>query len=349
MMNELLFKVHLNCTHASYQCSDCGESFSIMNALIDHQQENCVNRIVECQLSGCSARVRWNDVLNHYLNEDHQQQILRTINQSFLCRVQNATENGKHVEILETLTNLKQIIESIIESLQYQVTETNELQFRAVESTELIERISTMVQAKDLLDEKLTEMLETMINKNQTTIGKLMTLTNSQYDEFIPILNEDSFILFAFDVPANSKVFSMDSLYKRKLRTSRFGYHMSFQLGMQNSDDEIYLSIDMNLLDSPYNNILKFPFVYDVYCTLVSQHAREYDIIKCTKTLLNPPSLSKDSDTKTEDNSINKFFPLQVLFEPKYMYCSEGKFFVRIYIDFLRKGYASLQENYQHY
>ncbi|CAF1226672.1 unnamed protein product [Rotaria sordida] len=83
-----LFKdlpTHLNDNHCDLECESCDEKFIFPQQITKHQQETCRKRIVCCPLDfvGCSKEVRYDEMVQHYLNNQHQRCLMLFIKRVF--------------------------------------------------------------------------------------------------------------------------------------------------------------------------------------------------------------------------------------------------------------------------
>lgn len=170
---------------------------------------------------------------------------------------------------------------------------------------------------------------------------RLFKLEDCRCKMCIPTLDQHGSILFIISQFDNDSKFNQSWSYLKKFRTSPSGYCFELELKMKQYDDGTYLTVDFHLTVGDYDNLLIFPFKYNIYCTICHQSNMEKDIVLCTEALMHR-SISTNSTTfqKQAKTSI-RLCRLDTLFDSKESYYIDGQFFLRVFIDFLNQGYKT--------
>jgi len=156
----------------------------------------------------------------------------------------------------------------------------------------------------------------------------------------VRLLNDDNTTIFSFH-KQNDEMNSPFSIYSPAFKTSPFGY--SFMLRVcstfeSSNANQGYLSIYITLLRSDFDQILFYPFPYNISLCLCDQSGQRKHIVSTIKSDPNSLSFARPASEKNNEIGIVKFCPLNYLTDVQSIYLKDGVFFIQIFIDFMNTG-----------
>ncbi|CAF1355640.1 unnamed protein product [Rotaria sordida] len=154
------------------------------------------------------------------------------------------------------------------------------------------------------------------------------------------LLDNDSTMTFHFIKHSNEMNLPF-SIYSSQFKTSTFGYNFMLRICstiISGNENQEYLSIYITLLRGEFDQILLYPFPYNIYLCLCDQSKQKKHIVSMIKPDANLLSFVRPTSEKNNEVGIIKYCPLKLLKDVKSNYLKDGIFFIRIFIDFMNTG-----------
>jgi len=243
----------------------------------------------------------------HYLSTTHQNILNKTILKS---RHRKRTDyrsiremHGKAVSILDIINNENARIK----------TEFGR------ERTDFDKNKSEIDQLK-IVQKQTNEQFQNLFNNFTNMQTQMQQIKQSD----ILTLDSNASMIISYVYPMNAKLSTF--------QTSGYGYRFSVRLSTTIIQQNEFLSLTVNLLNGDYNNILPFPFPYNIHFILCDQSSKHEDFCYILKPDRHLSALARPTSERNEDISILDFCPMEKLTSK---YVQDGKFFLRIFVDFL--------------
>jgi hypothetical protein len=274
-------------------------------------------------------------MLSHYLSNKHQQLLLLIISEYFKSKDQRL-QTQNHAEFMnKEVTDLEENIEIVKSSCESLSTDVIRMEDeRSQIKTNLEQNVSKIDELKKQDNEKEKSIKELSDNQNriQTDCDHIKKATEKR---LIQILDTNSTVTLVFIYP-NTPTFSLIS---PRFKTSEYGYEFLLRVCSTNE----YVSVFITLCDSEYSSLLPYPFTYKIHLILWDQSNQQKHIMHILKPNLHSPALDRPTSGMNDEFGINQFCPLPYLTDEQSSYVKDGKFFIRIFIDFLDTGLNPFQ------
>ncbi|UJR19655.1 hypothetical protein I4U23_022790 [Adineta vaga] len=317
---------HCQKEHADFECLDCHERFITRNSLEEHRQEFCVHRCLTCELPNCRESVKWDNMKSHYLSGKHQQLLLmftyECINQ------QSKTENTSEV-MQKEFHEIHRSIDTILSVLDVLYSDQNRLKSELDEVRIAIEaqivKINEVKQKDNDTNERIKKLATSQTNSEIELDNIKQTFRNKQ----ILVIDSDLTMILRFDY-SGVVPFSINSM---KFKTSEYGYVFTIRVCSTKQSDGEYLSIFLTLHSGEFDNLIPFPFSYNIHLSLLDQSNQNQHIEHILKPDLKSSAVNRPTDEHNDEYGIVKFCPIYYLTDPKNAYVKDGQLFLRIVFD----------------
>jgi hypothetical protein len=177
-------------------------------------------------------------------------------------------------------------------------------------------------------------------------IIEYFTRLNSEHDQMISnrqptisnpnnirLLNMDGTTIFPFRIHSE-EIYSSFSMSSPPFKTSPYGY--SFILRVCSTNE--YLSIYLTLLRTDFDQILTYPFPYNISLCLYDQSGQGKHITSIIEPAQNSSSFARPTSEKNNEVGITQFCRLNSLTDVQSVYLKDGGFFIHIFFDFMNTG-----------
>jgi hypothetical protein len=275
----------------------------------------------------------------HYLTNQHQF-ILHIIVSDHIHPKHRQLKNQKYYEIMKK--EHKDIQESIAICFSAYETLLNDPIRIKIEMSQIqinfdqnVLRIEEL-KKQDNENEKHVKELVEKLNNTQIEFDNIKK--TSEENDFL-VLDNNSTTTLHFNY-SNASSFSINS---SKFKTSEYGYTFMLRVCSTNESEQEYLSLFLSLFNGEYNNLIPFPFSYDIHFILWDQSNQQKHITYVLKPDLNSSAFTRPINEKNEEYGIIKFCSLQYLTDPQSIYVKDDVFFIRVFIDFLNTGLNPFQ------
>lgn len=275
----------------------------------------------------------------HYLSTDHQFTLYIIICQQF-SPVHRQTKDEKRLEIVRK--EYKDIQEIMAIALAAYVNLLND-------PVRIKNEISQVKTNSEQLDGKIQELkrqshenekdLEGLIQKVNNAQIQLENINKTTNESEIQILDNDSMITFPLNKPSTLP-FSINS---SKFKTSKHGYTFKFRICSIIDNTKEYVSLFLSLYKGEFDNIIPFPFSYDIYLALWDQSNGQKNITHIIKSNPTSSASARPINEKNDEYGIDKFCSVHDLTDSNSIYVKDGVFFIRVFIDFLNTGINPFQ------
>ena len=269
-------------------------------------------------------------MLSHYLSDKHQQLILLIISEYVKSKDQHL-QTQKYAEVVNKEVNdLEESIEIATSSCETLLTDVTRMEDeRSQIKTNLEQNVSKIDELKKQDIEKERSIKE--LSDNQNRIHTDRDHIKKAIEKWqIQILDTNSTVTLVF-IYSHTPIFSLIS---SRFRTSEYGYEFVLRVCSTNG----YVSVFITLCNSEYSNLLPYPFTYKIHLILWDQSNQQKHIIHILKPNLYSPALDRPTSEMNDEFGIDQFCPLQYLTDEQSSYVKDGKFFIRVFIDFLDTG-----------
>lgn len=243
----------------------------------------------------------------HYLTDSHQNTLYKSIVKS---------RRKKRVDY-RPLKEVYQRLDSTFEILNNELVRSKTA--FSHERTNLDKMKSEIDQLKTT-QKQSNEQLDNSISNLTTIQTEIHQIQRSD----IPILDSNASIILSINYP-------LDSTKVSTVGTSSYGYLFSIRLSTTVIKSNQYLSLIVNLLNGQYNNILPFPFLYNIHFILCDQSNQHSDFVYVLKPTHHLSAFIRPTHEKNDDIHIPDFCLMDTVINK---YVRDGKFFLRIFIDF---------------
>jgi hypothetical protein len=244
----------------------------------------------------------------HYLSENHQK-VLFTLVYPYVAWQRRVSRNSYRLTTTSNVVgNMDQELISIEESVDI--------------------RPSVL---KNLSNDCTSEHDQMKIDCESTSVSSLNNVL---------LLNDDSTTIFSFH-KKNDENNSPFSIFSPKFKTSTYGYLFVLRVCStfeSSNENQGYLSIYITLLRSDFDQILFYPFPYNISLCLCDQSKQRKHIVSTIIPDPNSSSFARPTNEKNNEIGIVKFCPLNYLTDVKSIYLKDGVFFIRVIFDFMNTG-----------
>lgn len=285
------------------------------------------------------CKVKWDEMEAHCLTDRHQR-ILLSMAEELLHPKIRPLESENYSESLRTEIN--EIQESTDIGLLGCETLSDDLNRLKGEESQ----IETSLQESLLKIDKLKKSE----NENRKGTEDLLQVANTierDMDEIRKIREENQVQMLDLNLTTYLRFYystePIFSFYSSKFMTAPYGYTFMIRLSPTIVLDTEYLSIFLTLFSGEYNNVIHYPFSYDMYFALWDQSNQEKHIIHMLKPDPTSPAFIRPTSDKNEEFGIIKFCLLKYLTDPQSIYVKDGIFFIRVFIDFFNSGKCPFQ------
>ena len=272
----------------------------------------------------------------HYLTRKHQDLLLRIVDR-YLGRCTHRLSPDDCDAVQDTVTDVCSAVDMIANDGERLRGEETFIQ-RELENTK------QSVQEFKRSQKENEESVEAICKAQQQTEEQLTHFSHvpSKGRDTL-FLDQNSMVTLTFNFCARELSASMSVQSSPRFRTCPSGY--DFVLGVSSTmySGQEYLSVSLTLLRSAHTSILIYPFPYPIYIILWDQsHGQQHIVYK----LIPQPdstSFARPTCEKNDAHIIHQFCLLADLVGAKRAYVADGKFFIRIFIDFLNTGKIPFQ------
>ncbi len=283
----------------------------------------------------------------HYLCGKHQKLLIAFIVNYFYSR-KYLSFNSNHLtsipnvvsKMVQEMNAIQESVDKVLPGLNTLSNDCTRLKSEHDQSKSTAEVvISQMNETKKKFNEDTEELLKCIESQNQTE--KEVDDTKKLYlSTSILLLDTDCTMIFSFH-RQNDEINSPFSIYSPTFKTSPYGYLFILRVCSifeSSKENQGYLSIYITLLRSDFDQILFYPFPYNISLCLCDQSGQRKHIISTITPDPNSSSFARPTSEKNNEIGIIKFCPLNYLTEAQSIYLRDGVFFIRIFIDFLNTG-----------
>ena len=289
-----------------------------------------------CKCLSLSLQVKRYELEAHYLTRKHQALLLRIVDR-YLGRCTHRLSPHDCDVVQDTVIDVCSAVDAIAND-QERLRGEEKIIHRKLEKTE------QSVQEFKRSQKAHEESVETICKAQQQTEEQLTHFSQGPskgHDTLF--LDRNSMVTLTFSFCATEPAASISAQSSPRFRTCPSGY--DFVLGVSSTmySGQEYLSVSLTLLRSAHTGILIYPFPYHIYIILWDQsHGQQHLVHKLTP---NPDSTSFARPTceKNDAHIIHQFCLLADLVDKKRAHVGDGKFFIRVFIDFLNTGKIPFQ------
>jgi hypothetical protein len=275
----------------------------------------------------------------HYLSIQHQY-VLHIIVSEYIHPKHQQSRNKKRFEIMKKEHN--DIQESITIALStYEILLNDQIRIK-VEVSKIKTNFDQNVPRIEELrkyDKENEKTVKELVEKVTGTQIQVDNMKKARNESEILVLDNNSTTILRFNYP-NTSSFSINS---SKFQTSQYGYVFMLRVCSTIVSKEEYLSLFLSLYNGEYNNLIPFPFSYDIHFILWDQSNQQKHIRYVLKPNLNSSAFTRPTGEKNEEYGIIKFCSLQHITDSQNIYVKDGVFFIRVFIDFLNTGLNPFQ------
>jgi len=276
---------------------------------------------------------------SHYLSDKHQH-ILIIIISPYVNSKHRQSQASNRSEIIEKeLVDINESIEMLLSALEILLSDFSHLKIEQIQiKTNCEQNLSKIdhLKKQDNENEKRIKELSDIEKSSQIELDNTKKATE---ENPILILDNNGTTTLRFNYP-NTSSFSFNSC---KFSTSSYGYTFTLRVCSTTEYENEYLSIFLTLYNGEYNNLIPYPFLYDVHIVLWDQSNQQKHIIDVLKPDLNSSSCARPTSDKNDEYGIMKFCLLDYLTDTQSIYVKDGIFFIRVFVDFLNIGQNPFQ------
>lgn len=281
----------------------------------------------------------------HYISSEHQL-MLHIIISEYAHPERQQSQSQKHYEMMKR--EYLDIQESIAISFSvYEIclNDTIRLKVDLSQIKTNFEQNVSRIDELNKLDNENEKNVKELIEKLNGIQIELDNIKKTREQSEILVLDTNSTTTLRFIYP-NSSSFSMNSSI---FKTSKYGYAFMLRVCSTIESNEEYLSLFLSLYNGEYNNLIPYPFSYDIHFLLWDQSNQQKHIVYVVKPDLNSSAFLRPTSEKNDEYGIIKFCSLRYLTDRESIYVKDGIFFIRVFIDFLKTGLNpfQLKDNHQ--
>jgi hypothetical protein len=276
---------------------------------------------------------------SHYLSDKHQNILLIIISPYVNPKHRQSQASNRFEIIKKEFGDINESIEMLLLAFEILLSDFSHLK---------IEQIQIKINCEQNLSK--IDHLKKQDNENQTLMKELSDIENSSQIELdntkkateenpVLILDNNCTTTLRFNYP-NTPSFSLNSC---KVKTSTYGYTFTLRVCSTTEYENEYVSIFLTLYNGEYNNLIPYPFMYDIHIALWDQSNQQKHVIYVLKPDLNSSSCVRPTSEKNDEYGIMKFCLLKYLTDTQSIYVKDGIFFIRVFVDFLNSGQNPFQ------
>jgi len=276
----------------------------------------------------------------HFLCTNHQRLLIEFIINYIFSKKHLSTKSNLCRITNQEMKAIQERIDTVTPGLVTLSNDCRRLRSEHDQSKSICEGlISQINQTKKMFNDDNEKTLKCIQSPNE--IEKELEDTKKLYlSTKVLLLDVDNTVIFSFH-KNNDEINSSFSIDSPTFKTSPFGY--SFKLRVcstieSTNTNQGYLSIYITLLRSDFDQILFYPFPYNISLCLCDQSGQGKHIISTIKPDLNSSSFTRPIGEKNAEFGIMKFCPLNYLTDNNSIYLKDSTFFIRISIDFMNTG-----------
>ena len=275
----------------------------------------------------------------HYLSDRHQLTLLTIASEYVNGRVQQSLNHDcseamkkEFNDILGNIDTLSSGCEIVADDMTRLKIEEGQIKTNSEQNLSVIEELKKQENDDEKKFKKLLE--------SQTDMQKeLEDIKIKREESQVLILDAHSTTTLYFNYP-NTSFFSLES---SKFKTSQYGYLFMLRVCSTIESKQEYLSVFLTLYNSEYSNIISYPFSYNIHLALWDQSNQQKHIVSIVKPDQTSSSFTRPTSEKNDEFGIKKFCLLKYLTDSQSRYLRDGRFFVRVFIDFLNTGQGPFQ------
>ncbi|CAF1005531.1 unnamed protein product [Adineta steineri] len=270
----------------------------------------------------------------HYLSDQHQY-ILSLKTAEYIdpkhrqAQIENCLEitKNEHRELHETMNNILPAMETL--SLNQE-----RIKLEASNIKTIIEQNQRNMDELKKQSNENKKPLEESVEKQSQLQTDMNNIKQATGKDPVLILDKDCTATLPFNSP-NTLPFSLDPV---KIITSKYGYPFTIRLCSTNESNRDYLSIFLTLHRGKYDNLIPYPFKYNIHFILWDQSNQQNHIEYILKPDANSSSFARPIQEKNDEYGIIKFCLLEYLTDTQSIYVKDGIFFIRVFVDILNTG-----------
>ena len=270
----------------------------------------------------------------HFLCDKHQTLLLEFVVEYFSSRKQSSRNMDRQlIAIQESIDILSPRIEIVSNDCIQLRSEHNGIKTTG-------ERVLSQVNETTKISDDNIEKINKHIQSQNDTVKELDDAKKSCSLIKMILLETDGTMIFSFN-KHHDDINSPFSIVSPIFKTAIFGYSFILRVCSTidpENDNQGYLSIFTSLLRGDYDQILLFPFPYNISLCLCDQSGQGKHIISTIKPDPKSPSFARPASEKNDEIGVVKFCPLNYLKDTGSIYLKDSVFFVRIFMDFMNTG-----------
>jgi hypothetical protein len=281
--------------------------------------------------------VKWFEIKEHFLSDKHQILLIEFICQYIFSKKPHSdrsiTRSSRLIQTQREITAIEESIVILLSVIETLSNDSTRLKSEYDQTKLIYERtMSQMTQSKKMLNENAEKLVsyerwQDETDKEMNEAKKLFVIAK------MLLLDIDGTITFSF----NKFNPEMNSIFSSIFKTSPCGYSFILRLCSTNENQE-YLSIFIALVRSDFDNILVYPFPYNISLCLYHQSGERKHIVSTLIADPKSPSFVRPTSERNDEIGITKFCPLNYLTDEQNAYVKDGVFFIRVFFDFMNTG-----------
>lgn len=272
---------------------------------------------------------------SHYLSDRHQQKLVIIISEHAHPK-RRQVQNQNYIKECQ---NIQESIGIVFSTYEILLNDSSRLTLEISQIKIDFEPNLSKIEEMKKVEKENEKNTKELIEKQNAIQVEVDNIEKTLEERSILILDGNSTTILRLNLPTTIP-FSIDPL---KIRTSQYGYMFMLRFCSTFVDKEEYLSLFLSLCNGEYNNLIPFPYVYDIHFILWDQSNRQNHIVNVVKPDPTSSAFSRPINEKNDEYGIIKFCSLRYLADPESGYVKDGVFFIRIFIDFLNMGQNPFQ------
>jgi hypothetical protein len=276
----------------------------------------------------------------HYLTDQHQS-ILLILTSQYVKGKLHQSDIPNRSEIHRIELNAIQESSDIMSGAEEILS--NDVARIKIEGSQIKTSLEENVRKREELkkeDNENEEKIKTLLKIQNDTEKDVQNIRKTTETSKMRILDNNSSITFRCNYSHNNE---MTTSFLPKFKTSEHGYTFSLRICSTIQSGQAYLSMFLTLFHTEYDNIIPYPFSYNMYLVLWDQSNQRKHIEYILKPDPKSSSFARPTTEKNAEYGILKFCPMEYLTDRKSIYVKDEVFFIRIFIDFLNTGQNPFQ------
>ena len=262
---------------------------------------------------------------SHYLTAHHQQKLLMIIRENAHSGLRQR-HNENH---LQEYRDIQQSISMVFSTHEILVSDALRLNSELIELRTNMELSSSKAEELRRQTAENESAMKEIIEKQNGIEMEVNRIKKLQEEGGIQILDGNSTTILRFDLPTTFPL-SIDS---PKLRTSQYGYIFQLRFNSITMDGDFLLFL--SLCNGEYDNLLPFPFSYDIHVSLCDQSHRKDHLLVVVKRDPTSSAFRRPTTERNEEYGPIRLCSFRDLIDPEKGYLKDGVLFIRLFVDFL--------------